>query len=190
VAVISTDLTQRKPDADCSITPAPPYVCPPPLPCIPSPKCCPPIVSVRNYIIVPSDEYERCLVISSTKCKTSAKLKNHCIELRLRKRGCCTVVAVERPYRLTPVGAVCFKWSIALKSLPPGYYEIDIFMDGKPCGLMGMHIPSCNTVLVTMEVLTETECNTASSCCPLEVNQEPVILPDILADCVDCTPPQ
>lgn len=168
----------------CDTLPPVAYECPPPLPCEPSPKCCPATLSVRKYITIGVTETERCLLVRQGSC-TKPNVQG-CIEFRVRRRGCCDVLSVEKPYRLSMKGALCFKWSEQFLKLQPGYYEADVYRKGKPCDKVGFVIQSCRTNVTTDEVIDQEPCKDNTPCCDLEVNQDPYTPPPIETNCETC----
>ena len=111
--------------------------------------------------------------------------------------GSCKVITREIPYKATYTGAACFNWSKRFKVLPNGYYEGDIYINGKSCVSWPFHIQDCYYEVGTESVTDlqddchAVECTTACGRChqtacqcskpPLEVEIETV-----RADCGGC----
>jgi len=49
----------------------------------------------------------------------------------IRRKGFCKVLLKITPYRVDQENGVCFAWGDGFKSLPKGYYEGDIYVNGE-----------------------------------------------------------
>jgi hypothetical protein len=179
------------PDLGCHLPP-PVFECEPVCnPCDPCESTCDPKTRARDSVAVLQTEVERCVSLLGRGCNAK-QLPGflHCIAMKVRRKGLCTVITEEIPRKALHDGSICFSWSNKFRDLQPGYYEGDIYLDGKSCITWPFHIPPCGGS-VTTESITEEEmpCDIMGCgeppCCvgevpPLEV--EPSVNPDVECD--------
>lgn len=159
---------------------------------------CPPKTKARHSEAIGYMEGQRCVSLRGRGCAPKQlPMFMHCIEMRVRLKGSCKVITREIPYKATYTGAACFNWSKRFKALPNGYYEGDIYINGKSCVSWPFHIQDCYYEVGTESVTDlqddchAVECATACGRChqtacqcskpPLEVEIETV-----RADCGGC----
>ena len=161
----------KQSDAAC-LLPPPEFSCHQHCDCEPScePQLCKPKTHARQSVIVPRDEVSRCIVLRNTGCKPKdLPAHMYCIEMKVRKKGACAVLSVERPYKATYTGAACFNWTKHFTRLPAGYYEADVFIDGKCCYTWAFHKEHCSVVADTVSNTEYSERHNCGCETPLEI---------------------
>ena len=157
---------------------------------------CPPKTKARNSEAIQKDEHSRCVSLKGRGCSPKQlPAFMHCIEMRIRKKGSCSVITTEIPYKATYTGAACFNWSKRFKALPDGYYEGDLYINGKSCYSWAFHIHACYIKMETESVeylqddCSGLECAGSCGCVndcrcskpPLEIENG-----EVTADCGGC----
>ena len=130
---------------------------------------CPPKTRARDSEAIRENEHSRCVSLKGRGCQPKQlPAFMHCIEMRIRKKGSCKVLTTEIPYKATYTGEACFNWSNRFKRLEDGYYEGDIYINGKSCISWAFHIHACYVTMETTDIeylhepCSDVEC--ASSC--------------------------
>lgn len=117
--------------------------------CRPVRPCCPPRTRARDAIRIDPSEAGRCFGFTPrATCGEGYKhqVVDRYYRLDIREKGYCDVLMCIPPTRATETGAICFDWPDEFKSLPSGYYEGDVYIDGCLCTTLLFWIPTCMTV--------------------------------------------
>lgn len=141
-------------------------------PCTPcenpcEPKC-PPKVRAKDAICLSDEEYERCFSLHRfVGCApTQVPAFVYCIALKVRRQGMCRVLTEECPVRADAHGNACFVWSDKFRDLPAGYYEADLYLNGKSCFTLLFRKRDCWATAKTESVRTaEQPCSPPEHCC-------------------------
>lgn len=150
--------------------------------CDPCAPRCRPKTRARDAFTIYDDERERCFVLSGWGCeRPKIPLHFHCVLMVIRAKGYCEELMEITPYRATADGAACFAWPPEFLNLPSGYYEGDIYMDGKTCATVLLYLPPCRHIVTADEFYTITE--PCEPCEPCEVGEVPQ--PDVVIDPVE-----
>ena len=163
---------KTKPIEDACLLPPPDFSCNQRCDCEPScePQLCKPKTHARQSVIMPSGEVGRCIVLRNMGCKPKdLPAHMHCIEMKVRKKGTCAIVTVERPYKATYTGAACFNWTNQFIRLPVGYYEADVFIDGRCCYTWAFHKEHSTVALDTVSSNIYEERHSCGCETPLEI---------------------
>lgn len=159
-------------------------------PCSPCEPKCPTKTRAADAIIVQPNEVERCFSLHTFGCKGSTVYANqHCFMLRLRKRGSCTVITSVEPVRALPNGDVCFSWCNLWLDLGSGYYEADLYVDGKNCNTLLFRVRDCDMVVSnTSPVINEACPITPTPCCGTnpQIDDEPPVVVTCAESCDPC----
>ena len=171
--------------AECAVPP-PVYECAPRSFCEPEVLCCPAKTKAKDALRVYNDEVERCFSLNGNGCgRTPIPMTSVCIELRVRLRGACRDLVVQTPRSLNVAGDVCFRWTQEFLQLPEGYYEGDIYVNGKTCHTVGFYLPPCAGRPTSTSVdYAACEVQDPSCCTSLEVDQMNV--PPVNQECNAC----
>lgn len=171
---------------------APPYEpeCCPCEPCSPCEPACPPKTRASDAIIIESHEVERCFSLKSFGCSPKTIYANqHCFMLRIRKRGSCTVITTVEPVRALPEGDVCFSWCNLWDDLGEGYYEADLFTDGKNCNTLLFKVRHCDIMVhSTTPIINEACPIDPAPCCGTnpQLDDEPPVETGCADECAVC----
>lgn len=136
----------------CTLAPIPD----PPKPqfCCPPPQCgqCPPKTRINEAVTIRPEWAETTLRFGDWGCtEFNVEAFHTCIELRIRKRGWCPVVYVAKPYKALLDGSAVFAWCDDLwLALGEGSFEADVFINGRSCLTIGLHVPVCRHRLLSV----------------------------------------
>ena len=171
---------------------APPYEpeCAPCNPCNPCEPKCPPKTRAADAIIIERNEVERCFTLTDFGCKPNPLYANqHCFMLKIRKRGSCFNQAVLDPVRATMDGAVCFAWSTLWTNLGNGYYEADLFTDGRNCNTLLFYVRGCDVFISSSTPVIDDGCHpVCEPCCGTvpQIDDEPAPPVTCETECDTC----
>lgn len=73
--------------------------------------------------------------------------------------------AVLDPVRALPNGDVCFAWSDLWANLGTGYYEADLFTDGRNCNTLLFYVRDCAISVSSSSPVIDDGCATACEPC-------------------------
>ena len=152
-------------------------------PCEPK---CPPKVRAHEAICLAEGEWERCFSLHRmVGCEpTRVPAFVYCIELKVRRQGSCRVLTCECPIRADKLGNACFQWSDKFRELGPGYYEADLYVNGKSCFALLLRKRECWAAAKSESVEFEPlECDGPESCCVGCVPTPDFDNPPPLGDC-------
>lgn len=128
---------------------------------------CPPKTRAKDSEAIGLNECSRCVSLRGRGCSPrQLPAFMHCIELQVRRKGTCKVITKEVPYKATYEGAACFNWSKRFKALADGYYEADVYINGKSCYTWAFHIEGCYVQMDTVSTEEDTRCTTCNSADP------------------------
>ena len=167
-----------------------------------APECaCPPKTKAKYSEAIGENERSRCVSLRGRGCSpVKLPMFMHCIEMKVRRKGSCSVLTTEVPYKAKYDGSACFNWSNRFKRLEDGYYEGDVYINGKSCYTWPFHIRGCYVQMVTestehlqpscSDVQCTTECGCAPAGAPLccekpTLDIEPVLTSDN-QNCSEC----
>lgn len=155
-------------------------------PCEPK---CPPKVRAKDALCLTDDEWERCFslyqYVGCSPVQVPAFI--YCIEMRIRKQGLCRVLTKECPTRADVKGNACFIWSDDFRKLPAGYYEGDVYINGKNCFTLLFRKRGCWTNMKTESVeLDDLPCEAPERCCGGCVPQPDFDNTPVVGDCEEC----
>lgn len=124
-----------------------------PDPCNPcGAKKCSPVTCASEAIKITQGESERCFTLRQMGCNgRPIPAIRTCLRMEIRRKGYCEVLLKILPYRATTDNGVCFLWGDAFKSLPKGYYEGDIYVNGECCTHVLLYLPGCQTIVAESE---------------------------------------
>ena len=129
----------------------------------------------RDSVALQEAEGNRCFSLHGRGCNPKQlPAFMHCIAMKVRRKGSCKVLTTEVPYKAKYDGSVCFNWTKRFKSLPDGYYEGDVYINGKTCYTWPFHIQGCYMSMQTEDIGTcedhKTPCDIPCGCAtpPLE----------------------
>ena len=71
---------------------------------------------------------------------------------------------IPQPSEALMDGSVCWAWTEAFLSLPEGYYEADVYIDGCVCHTHCFYLPKCSVSATPTEVKYKNECDTCHTC--------------------------
>lgn len=158
-------------------------------PCDPCEPKCPPKTRARDAETIYQEEVERCFIIRGWQCGAEQIPAHfHCVAMKIRRKGHCRELIKLAPYRATPDGAACFAWPMEFLNLESGYYEGDLYIDGKTCATVLLYLPPCRYVITSEEAIVKSaECEIPAHCSVGEVPMPHIeIDPPADADCGDC----
>lgn len=147
---------------------------------------CPPKVRAKDAVCLSDDEYQRCFSIYQRIGCEPVRVPAfiYCIELRVRRQGLCRVLTKECPIRADNQGNACFVWTDKFRDLPAGYYEADLYINGKSCFTWLFRKRRCWAKMNTESVsLQELPCEAPSTCCGGCVPQQDLTTDTRLGDC-------
>lgn len=134
-------------------------------PCEPK---CPPRVRAKDAVCLDDNEWERCFSLYQHVGCEPVRIPAfvYCIALRVRRQGLCRVLTEECPIRADAYGNACFQWSKTFRELPAGYYEADLYVNGKSCYTWLFNKRSCWAGMETKSVAHEDfPCEPPAHCC-------------------------
>lgn len=178
-------------EADDCFAPKPDFGCVdycPPChnPCEPK---CPPKVRVSEAVCLSDEEYERCFSLHQYVGCEPVQIPAHiyCIALKVRKRGLCRVLTEECPVRADRDGNACFVWSDCFRALEAGYYEADLYINGKSCYTWLFRKRKCWAAMKTQSVDLDTPpCEAPEHCCVGCVPTPDIETEPPLGNCEEC----
>lgn len=155
----------------------------------PCEEVCKPKTRIQDAICLSDNEYERCFslhqYVGCEPVQVPATL--YCIELQVRKRGACRVLTRECPIRADIYGNACFVWSCEFRDLPAGYYEADLFLNGKSCFTWLFRKRGCWANMKTESVeLEQPDCSAPAQCCNGCVPTPDIETTTPMGDCEEC----
>lgn len=168
-------------------------------PCSPCGDVCKPKTRARDSVAIEYREGQRCVSLRGRGCKPSAlPAFMHKIEMKVRRKGSCSVITTEIPYKAKYDGSICFNWSNRFKSLPDGYYEGDVYINCVTCYTWAFHIRGCYVTLETDDTQTlpyqcgDDDCGHKEhtcggcGCCGTKPPIEPEVDTTIAKGCEEC----
>lgn len=153
-----------------------------PDPCNPcETKKCPPVTCASNAIKIQMGEAERCFSLRQMGCKgRPIPAIRTCLRMDIRRKGFCEVLLKITPYRVTQENGVCFVWGDVFKSLPKGYYEGDIYINGECCTHVLLYLPGCQYVVEDSSPVIVEGCGGSlrnDGCCAVPQYDEEILEP-------------
>jgi hypothetical protein len=140
-------------------------------PCVP---CCPAKVEKRNYVNVKPDIGRTWFTVGADLCSGDVvDGATSCIELRVRARGECYVQLVLNPTAARLDGSFCVDWPLSFWRLGDGWYEADVYVNGRTCLTVGLHVRQCHQYLQMVKHTTGLACgNIAAAECALPIEDD------------------
>lgn len=161
-------------------------------PCDPCSDKVPPRTLAKDSICISPSERERCFRMSARQCDgslTQYPAFLDCIQMRVRRKQLSRVVSVEEPIRATASGDMCYTWSCHFLALGPGYYEGDVYFNGKYSHTIGLHKNAASIVSHAAEsVEAQPSCEEpqCGPCCGTVPQVEEEAPTPQTYDCEDC----
>lgn len=143
--------------------------------CNPCESRCPAVVPLRDYKLIKPLTFESTFLIGDPRCDGGHMLAHqHCIEMRIRRRGECHIVLVMRPLRSSIAGGAVFTWPVEWWQLRDGLYEAEILIDGHHCLTVGLRQEGCTQALLMISSTVGLQCGIIPHCAA-PVDDEPII---------------
>lgn len=150
---------------------------------------CPPKTRVQDAVCLSDEEVERCFSLYQY---VGCEIKQlpafiYCIALKVRKRGQCRVLTEECPIRADNNGNACFVWSDTFRNLDAGYYEADLYVNGKSCYTWLFRKRGCWATMETESIeLEQPSCCPPNCCCVGCVPELDIETEEPLGNCEEC----
>lgn len=136
--------------------------------CCPTSDCgerCPPKTRARDAIHIDRKQVEACFLFSASECGGKPlPLVRTWVSLEIRKKGFCKVLTCLPPTRMREDGALCFTWTDEFRKLPQGYYEGDLYIDGRLRMTLLFYIPPEKVSLLSVDMTEDDNCSGCGKC--------------------------
>lgn len=158
--------------------------------CNPCGETCPPKTRASEAIILEANEVERCFPLTSFGCPANPIYANqHCFSMEIRKRGSCTLLTTLLPVRALPTGEVCFAWGGVWDEVSAGYYEADLYIDGKNCNTLLFKLRECSIMVHSSTPIIDITCPIPDpECCGStpQIDDTPPVPAECDSTCDEC----